>query len=107
MLVEKQIDDEANLTRRAVAQRDELPAEWRDAMMLSGYALRMTPQELRALGEKLDALIRPYIGLTRADAPDGSDVVELRLNAYLHPDAPCNGSRAAYPDPSTEKDDER
>ncbi len=47
----------------------------------------MTPDELKALGEKLDALIRPYIGLTRTDAPDGSDVVELRLNAYLHPDA--------------------
>jgi predicted transcriptional regulator len=87
VLIEKQIDDEARLTRRAVAQRDELPAEWRDATMLSGYALRMTPQELKALGEKLDALIRPYIGLTRTDAPDGSDVVELRLNAYLHPDA--------------------
>ncbi len=26
LLVEKQIDDEANLTRRAVAQRDEIPA---------------------------------------------------------------------------------
>ncbi len=87
LLVERQIDDEAILTRRAIAQRDELPAEWRDAMMLSGYALRMTPQELKALGVKLDSLIRPYIGLTRADAPDDSDVVELRLNAYLHPDA--------------------
>ena len=45
------------------------------------------PDKMKALGEKLDALIRPYIGLTRADAPDGSDVVELHLNAYLHPDA--------------------
>jgi DNA-binding transcriptional ArsR family regulator len=87
LLVEKQIDDEANLTRRAVAQREDIPAEWRDAIMLSGYALRMTPGELKTLGGKLDALIRPYIGLTRADAPDGSDVVELHLNAYLHPDA--------------------
>jgi DNA-binding transcriptional ArsR family regulator len=87
MLVDKQIDDEAALTRRAVAQRDRLPEEWRDAAMLSGYALRLTPGELRQLGEKLDALIRPYIGLTRTDAPEGSDVVALHLNAYLHPDA--------------------
>lgn len=87
VLVDKQIDDEATLTRRAVAGRDALPAEWRDAMTLSGYALRMTPQELRALGERLDALIRPYIGLTRADPPEGSDVVALHLNAYRHPDA--------------------
>ncbi|MFF1878507.1 ArsR/SmtB family transcription factor [Leifsonia sp. NPDC058230] len=87
MLVEKQIDDEAALTRRAVAQRDELPEQWQDATMLSGYALRLTPQELRDLGERLDALIRPYIGLTRTDPPEGADVVALHLNAYLHPDA--------------------
>ena len=87
MLVEKQIDDEAALTRRAVAQRDELPEPWRDATMLSGYSLRLTPQELRDLGEKLDALIRPYIGLTRTDPPEGADVVAMHLNAYLHPDA--------------------
>lgn len=111
LLVEKQIDDEANLTRRAVAQRDEIPAEWRDATMLSGYALRMTPGELRALGEKLDALIRPYIGLTRTDAPAGSDVVELRLNAYLHPDALKTAEAQARnrqtPGDHTAKDDER
>jgi DNA-binding transcriptional ArsR family regulator len=87
MLVEKQIDDEAALTRRAVAQRDDMPGEWRGATMLSGYSLRMTPAELRDLGERLDALIRPYIGLTRDDAPEGSDVVALHLNAYRHPDA--------------------
>jgi len=87
MLVDKQVDDEAALTRRAIAQRDRLPEEWRDASMLSGYALRLTPDELLQLGEKLDALIRPYIGLTRTDAPEGSDVVALHLNAYLHPDA--------------------
>lgn len=86
-LIEKQIDDEAELTRRAIAQRSELPPEWRDASMLSGYALRVTPDELRELGEKLDALIRPFIGLTREDPPEGSDVVALHLNAYRHPDA--------------------
>ncbi|KRC49513.1 hypothetical protein ASE16_12330 [Leifsonia sp. Root227] len=87
VLVEKQIDDEAALTHRAVAGRDALPADWKDAMRLSGYALRMTPDELRVLGDRLDALIRPYIGLTREDAPEGSEVVALHLNAYRHPDA--------------------
>jgi hypothetical protein len=72
---------------RAVAQRDEQPAEWRDASMLTGYALRLSPAELKDLTEKLDALIRPYIGLTRADAPDDADVVALHLNAFRHPDA--------------------
>ncbi len=105
ILVEKQIDDEADLTHRAVAQRDDIPTEWRDATMLSGYALRTTPDELKALGEKLDALIRPYIALTRADAPDDSDVVALHLNAYLHPDA--LRTAAARLDTPTTKDDGR
>jgi hypothetical protein len=55
--------------------------------MLNGYALRLTPDELRALGERLDALIRPYIGLTRENPPAESEVVELHLAAFLHPDA--------------------
>ena len=105
ILAEKQIDDEADLTHRAVAQRDDIPTEWRDATMLSGYALRTTPEELKALGEKLDALIRPYIALTRADAPDDSDVVALHLNAYLHPDA--LRTAAARLDTPTTKDDGR
>ncbi|HEY8281786.1 MAG TPA: helix-turn-helix domain-containing protein [Leifsonia sp.] len=86
-LADKQIDDQALLEHRMLAQRDELPEPWRSASMLNGYALRLTPDELRALGERLDALIRPYIGLTRQDPPEGSDVVELHLAAFLHPDA--------------------
>ena len=105
LLVEKQIDDEANLTHRAVAQRADIPAAWRDATMISGYALRMSPQELKALGEKLDSLIRPYIALTRSDAPDDSDVVALHLNAYLHPDAQLTAD--AHVTCPTPKDDER
>lgn len=84
---DRQIDDQALLEHRAVDQRDRLPEPWRAASMLNGYALRITPDELRALGEQLDALIRPYIGLTREDPPDGSDVVAVHLAAFLHPDA--------------------
>jgi len=86
-LADRQVDDEGALVHRAIAQRDEQPIEWREASMLSGYALKITPAELRELGERLDALIRPYIGLTRVDAPEGSDVVALHLNAFRHPDA--------------------
>ncbi|UAJ78497.1 helix-turn-helix transcriptional regulator [Leifsonia sp. ZF2019] len=87
LLADRQIDDQAELAHRALAQRDDQPEEWRDASMLSGYALRLTPAELKELGTKLDALIRPYIGLTRADPPEGSDVVALHLAAFRHPDA--------------------
>jgi DNA-binding transcriptional ArsR family regulator len=81
-----QVDEEAARLHRAIAQRDSVPPAWREAAMLSGYALRLSPAELRELGERLDALIRPYIALTRADAPADSAVVALTLNAFRHPD---------------------
>ncbi|MET3564673.1 DNA-binding transcriptional ArsR family regulator [Leifsonia sp. 563] len=86
-LADRQVDDEAALVHRAIAQRDEQPIEWREASLLTGYALKLTPAELRELMQGLDALIRPYIALTRVDAPEGSDVVALHLNAFRHPDA--------------------
>jgi DNA-binding transcriptional ArsR family regulator len=105
-LADRQVDDEAALVHRAIAQRDEQPVEWREASMLSGYALRLTPDELRVLGERLDALIRPYIALTREDAPQGSDVVALHLNAFRHPDAAAvAGARAAVDDPAPPREE--
>lgn len=107
LLVDRQIDDEANLSRRAVEMRADLPEDWREAMMLSGYALRATPEELRELVTKLDALIRPFIALTRPDAPQGSDIVALHLNAYLHPDAPLTAAaQHASAAPTEENEDE-
>lgn len=85
---DQQVDEDAARLHRAIAQRDSAPAAWRDASILSGYALRIAPGELRELGEKLDALIRPYIALTRSDPPADSAVVSLGLNAFLHPDDP-------------------
>ncbi|WP_348788398.1 helix-turn-helix domain-containing protein [Leifsonia sp. NPDC080035] len=87
-LADRQVDEEADRVHRAIAQRDDLPPAWRDASILSAYALRIAPDELRELGERLDALIRPYIALTREDAPADADVVALHLNAFRHPDAP-------------------
>lgn len=81
-----QVDEEAARLHRAIARRDSVPAAWREASILSGYALRISPGELHELGERLDALIRPYIALTRQDAPTDSAVVALNLNAFLHPD---------------------
>lgn len=95
-LADHQVDEEAARTHRSIAQRDELPEEWRSASILSGYALRLSPGELRELGEKLDALIRPYISLTRSDAPEDAAVVALNLNAFRHPDQPAGSA------PSTE-----
>lgn len=105
-LADRQVDDEAALVHRAIAQRDEQPIEWREASLLTGYALKLTPGELRELMQGLDALIRPYIALTRVDAPEGSDVVALHLNAFRHPDAIAAARAARASDGQDDTDPE-
>jgi DNA-binding transcriptional ArsR family regulator len=73
------------LTRRAVARHDEQPPEWRTAEVHNSYALRLTAAELEQLVSEIDRLIRPYIGLTRGDAPEAAEVAYLRLLAFRHP----------------------
>src|SRR4051794_34315973 len=81
-LVAEHADD---LYRRYLARHDALPAEWTEAAGDYEYGLQLTPDELTALLEKLDALIRPYTRPIRADAPEGSEVVQVSLRAFLNP----------------------
>jgi len=75
------------LTRRALARHDTQPSEWRAVETHNSYALRLTPRELSQLVGEIDRLVRPYIGLTRNEAPDDADAAYLRLLAFRHPDA--------------------
>lgn len=75
------------LTRRALAHYDAQPAEWRAAEAHNSYALTITPGELAHLVSEIDRLVRPYIGLTRREAPGDADVAYLRLLAFRHPEA--------------------
>ena len=70
------------MIRDYLAQRDEVPKRWRGVDTYSTYALRLSPQELSELTAKLDALIRPYVAATREDAPRGSALVHLGLQAF-------------------------
>ncbi|HET8977091.1 MAG TPA: helix-turn-helix domain-containing protein [Solirubrobacteraceae bacterium] len=79
---------EEALTRTALARRDAEPPEWRTAEAHNGYALRLTAAELEQLVGEIDRLVRPYIGLTREEAPEGAEVAYLRLVAFRHPEAP-------------------
>jgi DNA-binding transcriptional ArsR family regulator len=76
------VQRDQRLVRDHLANRDRTPRRWRQAEGYGTYTLRMTPAELTALGERLDALIRPYIAATREDAPRGSDLVHLGLQAF-------------------------
>ena len=61
--------------------------EWREAGTGASYSLRLTAEELAGLVKTLDAAIRPYIGLTRADPPEDAQPVHLDLKAFLRPEA--------------------
>jgi DNA-binding transcriptional ArsR family regulator len=76
---------EEELTRLALARHDTQPTEWRAAEAHHSYALRITASELAQLVAEIDGLVRPYIGLTRGDAPENADVAYLRLLAFRHP----------------------
>jgi DNA-binding transcriptional ArsR family regulator len=77
-----QLQRDQRMVREHLARRDALPKRWRSADVYSTYTLRLDPNELRDLTAKLDALIRPYIAATREDAPRGSAVVHLGMQAF-------------------------
>jgi len=77
------VQRDQQLARDYLARRDEVPPRWRAADGYATYTLRMTPRELTALGEQIDALIRPYIAATREDAPSGSALVHMGVHGFL------------------------
>jgi hypothetical protein len=81
-LLAVQVQREHRLLREYLARRDGVDERWRSADTFATYTLRLTPDELNDLGERLDGLIRPYIGATREDAPDGADLVHLTVYAF-------------------------
>jgi DNA-binding transcriptional ArsR family regulator len=74
------------LFHRYLARQELLPSEWTAASDTAGYALELTPDELRRLLAAVDALVRPYVRPARTDAPAGSAVVHVTLRAFLDPD---------------------
>ena len=76
------LSHEQELTQRYLDSLEDLDPAWRAATGLSTYALRVTPAELTQLTEAIDALIRPYIGAIRTDAPAGARSVHVGLRAF-------------------------
>jgi hypothetical protein len=76
------VQRDQRLVRDYLGRRDRVAKRWRAADGYSTYTLRMTPAELSALGEGLDALIRPYLAATREDPPRGTGLVHLGLHAF-------------------------
>ena len=81
-LLALQVQRDQRLLRDYLGRRDRVAPRWRAADGYSTYTLRMTPAELSALGDALDALIRPYLSATREDPPRGTGLVHLGLHAF-------------------------
>ena len=81
-VVGAQLTHEQELTQRYLDSVDDLDPAWRAATGLSTYALRVTPAELTRLTEAIDALVRPYVGAIRTDAPAGARPVHVGLRAF-------------------------
>ena len=85
-LANAEIEEHARLARQYFGLEPRAPQPWRDAAAVNSYSLRLTAEELAALVEALDEAIRPYIGLTRADPPEGAEPVHLDFKTFLRPE---------------------
>jgi len=86
-LANAEIEEHTRLARQYLRLERRADRAWRDAASMGSYSLRLTAEELEALVEALDAAIRPFIGLTRADPPEGAEPVHLDYKAFLRPEA--------------------
>ena len=87
MLDELSLARAEELTRQARRGHDQQPAEWRAAEAYHDYGLSITAAELAELTAQIDGLVRPFIAMTRRDAPEDAQIAVLRLLAFRYPGA--------------------
>jgi DNA-binding transcriptional ArsR family regulator len=85
-LLDLQLEQDGALARRYLRRVDTLDPQWRAAAEFGRFSLLLTPAELAELIAALDRAIRPFIGLTRTDAPAGARPVHLDLKAFPEPE---------------------
>ena len=81
------VEAEAELAHAAIDRHADWPAAWRQAESMATYGLLVSAGELLALTAAIDALLRPYIGLTREDVPADARPVHLAVTAFRAPEA--------------------
>lgn len=69
-------------TRQWLARRDDAPPEWYRAAVFSEAILVMTADELVALNDQIDELVRPYRKVIRRDRPSGGLTVSMQVRAF-------------------------
>jgi Helix-turn-helix domain len=81
------IDDNAALAHAAVDAHAAQPPAWQAAEVIATYGLLVSADELTTLYAAIDGLLRPYIGLTRSDAPADAERVHVVFDAFRRPAA--------------------
>lgn len=76
---------EYQLAREHLRTRHLLPESWRAVDAHASYGLRVTPEELATLLERMDAVLRPFIAATRYDAPADAEIAEVSVLAFPRP----------------------
>lgn len=84
-MLEASIQLDYQLAREHVRHRDRIEGDWRDVDAHAQYGLVVTPDELRSVVERIDAIVRPYIAATRQDVPAGAEIANLSLLAFPRP----------------------
>jgi len=87
-LLAEQVAMQADLARDFLAGALELDEDWQDAAEFSSYGLLVDPDELRRLIEQIDAVVRPFLAVTRPAAPAGARVAHLTMQAFPRPAPP-------------------
>jgi DNA-binding transcriptional ArsR family regulator len=67
--------------RQYLRDRARLEKRWRDVDAHAHYGLRVTPEELTDIVERIDAVVRPYIAAVRSVAPQDAGIVNLSFLA--------------------------
>ena len=84
-MLEASIQLDYQLAREHVRHRDRIEGAWREVDAHAQYGLRVSPDELRSIVERIDAIVRPYIAATRQDAPSDAAVANISLLAFPRP----------------------
>ncbi|XVU28978.1 winged helix-turn-helix domain-containing protein [Actinoplanes sp. CA-054009] len=74
-----------HLAREYLRRQPELPEQWREVDSHASFGLALSPDELATVLARIDAVLRPYIKATRADAPADAEHVHVSLMAFPRP----------------------
>ncbi|WP_223186498.1 winged helix-turn-helix domain-containing protein [Streptomyces sp. CBMA29] len=90
---------------RAIETRGALPRKWQEAERFTDTSLYVTPDELTALGEEIDALLARYADRINDPArrPEGARRVPYLQIGYVDPERPERPEDGRPPEPDPEE----